>query len=105
MSEPLPQQNPNAVSPLSEPDKNSLNDFLQNRITKLFNTPPLDLTDNDIADVVKYFRAERHRFKQLEAENEQKRQPGQRKRAVSPKSVKEALAQEPVQDLGFDEDD
>ncbi len=75
------------TSPLNEADPNSLDELLTQRIGKIFNTPPLDLTNSDISDVVLYYRRERSRFL-----NDAKQVKPGRKRKTPPTSVAEALA-------------
>ena len=56
-----------ANSPLTEADPKST-DELMSRIQRIFNTRPLELSNNDIVDIVLYFRLKRAMFAQLAKE-------------------------------------
>ena len=73
------------ASPLNEADPNSINDLIA-QINVIFNKRPNDLSDSDLATVVKYFRSERHRFV-----IESKSVPVKGARRKIPTSVAEAL--------------
>lgn len=78
------------VSPLSEADPNSLNMLIEERITDVFNRPPLDVTDADLDVMVAYYHKERARFKLESAEKELKpKKP--RSKKPPPTSVADAL--------------
>jgi hypothetical protein len=76
------------TSPLLEADPNSLNELIQERINDIFNTPPLQLTDDKLRVAVEYFRRERERFVKESAEKPQRTGP----RKKTPTSVSEALS-------------
>ena len=60
-----------ANSPLSEADPKSI-DELMGRLQRIFNTPPLNVTDADIVDTVLYYRLKRATFSQLAKEKADK---------------------------------
>ncbi len=76
-------------SPLDEANPESLNELLGERINKIFNMKPLDLRDNDLADIVKYYRNERLRF--LQEEQRKAAEGPKTARRKVPKSVAEAI--------------
>lgn len=53
-----------AQTPIIEADPRSLDELMQ-RVSKIFNKPPLDLSDDDLADTVLYFRHQRAKFATL----------------------------------------
>jgi hypothetical protein len=80
-----------ANSPLAEADPSSL-DELMARVRTTFNTKPLDLTDDDIAANVKYFRLQKHKFAALSREKAEKDASApKRSRKSSASSISEAL--------------
>lgn len=94
MSEPTSPLAPE-VSPLLEADPNSINTFIQERVDKIFNKPPLLLSDEDLKVAVEYYRNERVRFAKESLNKESK--PRVKAGTKAPKSVKEALAS--IEDL------
>lgn len=78
------------VSPLTEADPNSLNEFISNRVAELFNTVPLKITDDDLKVMVEYYQRERARFK-LESDQKEKKEPKAAKRKT-PTSVADAIS-------------
>lgn len=81
------------VSPLGEADPNSVNVLIAERITDIFNKPPLLVNDMDLELMIEYYQRERVRFK---AESEIKEQRPRTKGRKVPDSVGEALAQATV---------
>ena len=79
---------PPGNSPLNEADPNSLNTLISDRITDIFNKPPLLVTDADLDAMVEYYQKERLRFK---LESEMKEQRPRVARKTTPTSVAEAL--------------
>jgi len=81
------------VSPLAEADTDSVNLLISERINKIMNTPPLDLSDEDLAITVAFYRKERARFI-LESQNKASRPKapaGQGKPKPAPTSVADAI--------------
>lgn len=79
---------PIGASPLSEADPNSVNTLIAERITDIFNKPPLSVTDSDLNAMVDYYQRERMRFK-AESQLKEQRPRGTARR--KPESVAEAL--------------
>lgn len=78
---------PPGLSPLAEANPASLNELIAERITDIFNRPPLGVSDADLDLMVEYYQRERLRFKQ-ESELKEQRPRQSRK---TPTSVAEAL--------------
>lgn len=80
---------PPGASPLTEADPNSLNTLIAERITDIFNRPPLMISDADLDAMIEYYQRERLRFKQESEMKEQRPRGTSRKK--TPESVAEAL--------------
>jgi hypothetical protein len=78
-----------AASPLAEASPDSINELLGARINVLFNTPPLHIDDSALADMVRYYQADR--VKHME-EEKKKIAEGPKTRRKAPTSVVEALS-------------
>jgi hypothetical protein len=93
-TEPNPLAPQDGISPLAEADTDSVNLLISERINKIMNTPPLDLSDEDLAITVAYYRKERARFI-IESQNKTTRPkapPGQGKpKGPPPTSVADAI--------------
>jgi len=88
------------ISPLTEAEPNSLNEFISTRLDDVFNRKPSEISDEDIRTMVEYYRRERLRFQteqQIKATQEPKKRT--RKTAGTPKSVEEAISSYNVDDL------
>ena len=80
-----------AVSPLEQADPNSINELIDSeRLDRIFNTPALNLTDDDIRFQIEYYRKERHRFL-LESQQKEANKAAPRAKKAAPKSVADAL--------------
>ena len=78
-----------ANSPLSEASPDSLNELMR-RAATIFNKRPLDLSDEDVADTVLYYRAQRGKFAQLAKEKDSEA-PKRRSKKTTPDEVAAAL--------------
>jgi hypothetical protein len=76
---------------LAEADPNSLDLLVESRITELFNTPPGELSDRDLEEMVKYFHSQRAMFMQKETAKLAAPKPKARGKTKAPKSIQEIL--------------
>jgi hypothetical protein len=89
-------------SPLAEADPNSVNILIGERINKIMNTRPADITDDDLAAMVAYYRSERARFI-LESQNKAPRAKPGTKPAAKPKAAPKSVAEVMAQAAAFDD--
>jgi hypothetical protein len=80
------------ISPLTEAEAGSINTLIGERINKLFNTRPQDITDEDLTAMIEYYRKERGRFI-IESQNKAPRaKPGTAAaKKPAPTSVADAM--------------
>ena len=78
-------------SPLEEADPNAVNVLISDRINRILNTRPLDLTDDDLSAAIDYYRKERARFI-LESQNKVPRAVAAAAKRKVPTSVADAIA-------------
>lgn len=76
------------TSPLAEADPDSINLLIKQRVSEIFNTRPLLLSDEDLRIAIGYYRRERVRFQQ---ESAVKANAPPKARKKTPTSVAEAL--------------
>lgn len=81
---------PAGASPLGEPDPNSLNTLIAERVNEIFNKAPLSLEDDELDLMIAYYQKERTRFK-LESELKEQRPRATATKRKAPESVAEAL--------------
>jgi hypothetical protein len=89
------------VSLLSEPDANSIDD-LSMRLALIFNTSPLEYTEDDLSLVLIYYEEQRIRFNELEIEKENLPKKVKKVKEVKEKPVKVTKPSVTQGELEFD---